>query len=160
MSQIGIGPNFANPESSTNLAVSGHGFALGSFAWSQGKGYVYVAAASALVAGDAVAINETFTGTLLTTTTSPRGFRVGVAPIAFTSGDRGWVQVYGAASLSVLASCAANARLNTTATGGAFDDDATTGAKVIENAVLTTARGGTAGVATAILNYPQVGATL
>lgn len=161
MSMIGIGPDIQNPATAANLAISGKGFALGSVAMTPtGQIYIFVQAATALAIGDAVAINAAFTGTLLTTTTSPRGFRVGVVPAAFAVGERGWVQVYGPASLSVLASAAANARLNTTATGGALDDDATTGAKVITGVVLTTARGGTAGTAVAILNWPAVDATL
>lgn len=53
-----------------------------------------------------------------------------------------------------------NTRLNTTATAGQLDDDATSGAFPIIGAYLTAARAASAGTAPAVLNYPQQGVVL
>ena len=60
----------------------------------------------------------------------------------------------------VLASAAANVRLNSTATGGSPDDDGTSTTKTLDGIYLTTARGGSNGSAPGVLNYPQVGVTI
>lgn len=88
------------------------------------------------------------------------GQACGVAQVAFADDDYGWLQIYGVTNVQVSASAAANVALNSTATDGQLDDDATTGAEVIDGIVLTTARGGTAGTAPGYLQYPRVGATI
>jgi hypothetical protein len=70
------------------------------------------------------------------------------------------MQIYGPANVNVLASCGANKAINTTATAGTLDDDATAGSEVISGLVLTTARSTGTGLAPAMLNHPTVGATL
>ena len=162
MSMIGIGPDLSNPATLANNQLSGKGFALNSVATTPtGLQFIYVQGATALAVGDFVHINAAGTATLLTTASSPRGNRVGVVPAVFAANERGWVQICGACpAASVLASCAANTRINTTATAGALDDDNTVGAKVIDGVVLSTARGGSNGTAPAILNFPVVGVTL
>jgi hypothetical protein len=62
--------------------------------------------------------------------------------------------------LQVLASAAANVRLNTTATAGALDDDGTSTTKEVLGIALTTARAASQGLAPAMLNYPAVGVTI
>lgn len=127
-----------------------------------GKVFVFVKATAAIAQYDVCTFDETYTGVVapLSTSNDARGDMVGVAPVAIASGSYGWLQIYGPCTMNVKASCAANARLNTTATAGAPDDDGGTGAIQIENAYLTTARGGTDGSAAGILNYPIQGVTL
>lgn len=127
-----------------------------------GKQYVYVKASSAIAQYDVVTYDETYITTVAPVSLSndARGDLIGVAPVAIASGSYGWLQIYGPCVMNVLASCAANVRLNTTGTAGSPDDDGTASSMVIDGAYLTTARGSTAGSAAGILNYPAVGATL
>jgi hypothetical protein len=100
---------------------------------------------------------------LTTTSTAPgtgQGRPVGVAATAIASGGFGWVQVLGNCSVRAAASCAAYTQLNTVATSGVIDDDATAGARVIEGLVLTTGPGGAEATAVGYCQWPQVGRTL
>ena len=101
--------------------------------------------------------------TVTTTTPGTAGFgtRVGAAQAVLADNEYGWFQIYGKGSLRTLASAAKGTRLNSTATGGAVDDDATTGSEAVDGLVLGTATGGAEATnADAIFNYPSVGATL
>lgn len=124
------------------------------------------AAATALAAGDVVFLPiTTFAATKLGTANDARGQIVAVAVSAVpgTTGTitgYGWVQVKGQATCSVLASAAANVRLNTTATAGSLDDDGTVGSMQVQGVYLTTANGGSTAAAACILNYPYVDVTL
>ena len=100
-----------------------------------------------------------------TTNTAPGaagfGSRVGAAQAALADNEFGWFQIYGKGSLRTLASAAKGTRLNTTATGGAVDDDATASSEAIVGLVLGTATGGAAATnADAMFSYPTVGVTL
>jgi hypothetical protein len=100
-----------------------------------------------------------------TTTTAPGasgpGTRAGAAQAALADNEYGWFQIYGKGSVRTLASAAKGTQLNSTATGGAVDDDATAGAEVINGLVLGTATGAAAATnADAIFSYPTVGRTL
>jgi hypothetical protein len=100
-----------------------------------------------------------------TTTTAPGqqgpGSRIGIAQAALADNQYGWFQIYGKGSVRTLASAAKGTKLNTTATAGALDDDATAGAETIDGLVLGTATGGAEATNTdAILTYPAVGRTL
>jgi hypothetical protein len=128
-----------------------------------GTQYVYVKASSAIAQYDVCTIDPaTYTTTVapLGTANDARGNLIGVAPVAIASASYGWLQIYGACTMNVLASAAANVRLNTTGTAGSPDDDGTASSMVIDGIYLTTARGSTAGSAPGVLNYPAVGATL
>jgi hypothetical protein len=99
------------------------------------------------------------------TTTAPgasgHGSRVGAAQAALADNQYGWFQIYGKGSCRTLASAAKGTRLNSTATDGALDDDATGGSEAIVGLVLGTATGVAAATnADAIFAYPTVGATL
>ncbi len=75
--------------------------------------------------------------------------------------EYGWFQIYGKGSVRTLASAAKGTQLNSTATGGAVDDDATAGSESISGLVLGTATGGAAATnADALFSYPVVGRTL
>lgn len=125
-----------------------------------GREYVFVSASAALTAGFACFFDTAYSATMLSTSNDARGNLVGVPLATFATGEQGWLQVKGPASVRVLASAAANVRLNTTATAGALDDDGTVGAMQVQGVYLTTANGGAAANVAAILNYPYVDVTL
>lgn len=127
-----------------------------------GKVYVYVKASSAIAQYDVVQYDETYTTTVapVSTSNAKRGNKIGVAPVAIASGSYGWVQVYGPCTMNVKASCAANVRLDTTATAGSPDDDGASGSIQLEGIYLTAARTASDGSAAGILNFPIPGATL
>lgn len=155
-----IGANLSTPVS--NL-TDGRSFGLGDRYRDQaGKEYVYVKASAAIAQYDVVTYDETYNTTVapLSTSNDAVGDKVGVAPAAFASGDYGWLQIYGVATINVKASCAANVKLNTTATAGSLDDDATSTAKTVLGLYLTTARAASDGSAAGVLNYPFIDVTL
>lgn len=130
------------------------------------KVYMYVRADGAIT-GDGYVVNidvSTFDAAMCTTTTTAPGTGagkpVGVAQVAFADNDYGWVQIYGQSSVRVSASAAAYTILNSTATAGQLDDDATASAEVIDGVILDVANGGAAAVANGFLNFPKVGRTL
>ena len=134
------------------------------------KGYqefVYGKASGAITGAGYLCTETTgFVFTLATvTTTTPGtagfGTRVGAAQAAITDTGFGWFQIYGKGSLRTAASCAKGTRLNTTATAGVADDDATAGSEAIVGLVLGTATGGAEATnADAMFTYPSVATTL
>lgn len=89
------------------------------------------------------------------------GTRAAAAQAALADNEYGWFQIYGKGSLRTLASAAIGTRLNTTATGGAVDDDGTSGSEQILGLVIMTATGGAAATnGDAMFVYPVVGITL
>ena len=150
--------------------AEGPAFAVGSLGANTTSGgpkiYMYVKASGAIT-GDGYVVNidgSDFTAAQSTTTNAAPGTGtgklVGVARAAIADTGYGWVQVFGAGTVRVAASAAAYTRLNTTATAGQIDDDATTGARVIDGIVLDVANGASAGTAAGWLNWPKVGVTL
>lgn len=131
---------------------------------SNGKGYQFVQANGALdTVGDVVAIDESNDASPLTTTVSApgtgQGLPVGVVLVALTDNQYGWVQRYGVVSaVNVATNCAAHTELNSTGTGGRVDDDASSGAEVVEG--LTTTAAESSNSAAGILNWPYIGRTL
>jgi hypothetical protein len=156
-----IGQNTSTSYTAAEMLQTGLGFGLGDrYTDSVGKEWVWVTAATAVTQYDVVFFDVAYSASTLSTSNDARGNLVAVAPIAIASGSYGWVQVKGPTTMNVLASCAANVRLNTTATGGSLDDDGTTGAMAVDGIYLTTARAASPGSAPGILNYPAVGVTL
>jgi hypothetical protein len=101
------------------------------------------------------------TVTVTTPGTAGPGTRAGAAQAALADNEFGWFQIYGKGSLRTLASAAKGTQLNTTATAGAVDDDATAGSEVIGGLVLLTATGGAEATnADAMFSYPSVLRTL
>ncbi len=144
---------------------------LGQVGWNMtpagAKGYMYVLVGSGGFTGDGYVVDidgSSFSAVQSTTTTTAPGTgagkAVGVARAAATAGQYAWVQVYGAGTVRVAASAAAYTILNSTATAGQIDDDATAGAEVIDGIVLDVANGGAAGTAAGWINWPKVGRTL
>ena len=129
--------------------------------------FVYGRANGAVTAVGYVCVEETgydfamINVTKTTPGTAGFGSRVGVAQAVLADNQFGWFQIYGKGSVRTLASAAKGTRLNTTATDGALDDDATAGSEAVFGVVLGTATGGAAATnADAILAYPSVGTTL
>ena len=140
----------------------GKGFGLGDRHIDQlGNEYVFVLAGSGgITANFVAAIDEAYGAVMVSTSNDARGDLLGVAPAAIAASSYGWVQVKGVCNVQVAASCAANVRLNTTATAGQLDDDGTAGSIACDHIVLTTARAASAGTAPAVMNYSIQGATL
>lgn len=129
--------------------------------------FIYGRADGAVTGAGYLCVEETgFDFAMATTTTtapgaSGPGTRCGAAQAALADNEYGWFQIYGKGSVRTLASAAKGTQLNSTATGGAVDDDATAGAEVINGLVLGTATGAAAATnADAIFSYPTVGRTL
>jgi hypothetical protein len=151
-------------------SAQGPAFSLGALGFNMTsagpKGYIYVQADSSGITGDGYVadISAAFAASMNTTTTGAPGTGggklVGVARAAIAASGYGWLQVFGAGVVRVAASCAAYTILNTTATAGQIDDDATTGARVIDGIVLSAANGGSAGTAAGWMNWPKIGRTL
>jgi hypothetical protein len=146
------------------ITASGKGFSVNdTYVDNAGNDYTFIVAGGAITgAGFVVTIDAAGSATMLSTSNDVRGNRVGVALGAIASGEYAWVQTSGIfANIQVLASCAANTRLNTTATAGALDDDGTAGSFVIDHIVLTTARAASQGNSPGVAaNSAAVGAVL
>lgn len=123
---------------------------------SEGSEWLYVHAAETITGqGYVCVIDEDFEATLADTANEPYGDICGVPPVAAANDDYFWVQVLGPAQVRVAASANPNVDLVPTATPGELDDGVTVGAYV-RGLVLTTANGGAAGLAPAMLNYPAI----
>jgi hypothetical protein len=146
------------------ITAGGKGFSVNdTYVDNAGNDYTFIVAGGAITgAGFVVTIDAAGSATMLSTSNDVRGNRVGVALGAIASGEYAWVQTSGIfANIQVLASCAANTRLNTTATAGALDDDGTAGSFVIDHIVLTTARAASQGNSPGVAaNSAAVGAVL
>ena len=156
-----VGASLTNPATAAVFLASGKGFGLGDrYVDSFGNEWIFVTASAAIAQYDVVTLTSAFAASGISTSNDARGNLLGVAPAAFASGDYGFVQTKGACTMNVKASCAANVRLNTTATAGSPDDDGTSTTMALQGIYLTTARGGTDGSAPGILNDPFVDVTL
>ncbi len=127
-----------------------------------GSKWVYCLAGSGGVTGlgYVVVMDEAFGAVMMSNSVGGLGDKIGVSPVAASAGDYFWVQVYGTCDdIRVAASCAANVVLASTTTAGEIDDAVATPTKNITGIILTTARGGTAGNAPGMLNFPVVGTT-
>ena len=156
-----IGVDILNPVTAAEL-TQGKGFGLGDRHIDQsGNEYVYVQAGVGGITANFVAtINEAYDAVMVSTSNDARGDLLGVAPVTIAASRYGWVQVKGVCTVQVAASCAANVRLNTTATAGQLDDDGTAGSITCDGIFLTTARGAGAGTAPGVLNYAIQGVTI
>lgn len=156
-----IGVDILNPRSASEMP-QGQGFGLGDRHIDHtGNEYVFVLAGVGGITANFVAtIDEAYGAVMVSTSNDARGDLLGVAPATIAAGSFGWVQVKGVCNVQVAASCAANARLNTTATAGQLDDDGTAGSFTCDGIFLTTARAASAGIAPGILNYSIQGVVL
>lgn len=155
------GANTATAYPAATFEQDGKGFGLGDFTFANGGKWYFCKAATALAVGSVVVVDKNFVATLITKALADVGNAVGVCPvIVVAANDYVWVQVSGViANMLVLLSCAIDAALYTTATAGSLDDTATSQTKV-NGVKLTTARGGTDGVAPAIGFNGQINCSL
>lgn len=116
--------------------------------------WLYVTAGSAIAQYDVVTVTEAFSGVPCTKALIDDGHIVGVAPEAISSGEYGWVQLTGVVTMNVLASCAADVALYSSATAGSLDDTSS-GQSRVNGICLTTARGGTDGEAPGLGTWPR-----
>ena len=156
----------------TEGRTSGQGpeFTPGTIGWNMTsagpKGYIYVQDSGAAITGDgyiALVDGSAFTAIMASTITSAPGTGAGklagVARAAFAASGYGWLQIFGAGNIETAAAAGAYTILNTTATAGKLDDDATVSSEVIDGIVLDAAAG-SATTAAAFINWPKVGRTL
>jgi len=160
-----LGANLTKTFTADSLLSQGKGFGLGDrFTAADGKEYVFVLAGVGGFTGEGYVgiIDEAYGAVMASITTSATAFGdiVGVAATAIAASSYGWLQIKGPCLMRGNALAAANVRLNTTATAGQVDDDATAGSEVVLGVAFTTAVGGAAATQAAILNYPSIGATL
>ena len=152
-------------------SAQGPAFTLGTVGWNMTsagpKGYIYVKDSGSGITGDgyvALVDGSSFDAVMASTTTSAPGTGAGklagVARAAIAASGFGWLQVFGAGTVQTSASCAAYTQINTTATAGQLDDDATAGSEIIDGIVLDTATGGAEASTAGFLNWPKVGRTL
>lgn len=157
-----VGAKLDDTLTSSALTQSGKGFGLGDrYVSNDGTEWLYVQASAAIAQYDVCTITAAYAAASLGTANDARGNLVGVPCVAIANAEYGWVQVKGpVANMNVLASAAANVRLNTTATAGSLDDDGTAGSMQVQGIYLTSARAASNGPAPGILNYPYVDVTL
>jgi len=137
---------------------------------SSGNEYVFVRADSGGITDRfaAAIVDSSYNAAMVNTTNSTPGTASGTvgcmvgAPqgVSIPASGAGWLLVRGAGTVRVLASAVRTTLLNTTATSGALDDDATAGSEQIVGLVLTTTNGGAAANVAAVFNYPTVYRTL
>ena len=104
-------------------------------------------------------IDEAYGAVMLAQANDTYGDKIGVARIsaAAVAGDYIWAQVYGVCDdIQCEQDALANAKLAATTTAGQIDDAGAAGTLYINGLTLTTARGGTDGLAPGWLNYPMI----
>lgn len=148
-----IGANLTEVFSSLD---EGKGFGLGdAFTDHQGRRYIFARANGAVTgAGYVCFLDANLDAAMLSTANDGPSQRLAVAMAAMADNDYGWFQIEGIASIAVLASAAAGARLNTTATAGVLDDDGALGSFAVLGAALTTANGGSTAATAGYLAMP------
>lgn len=106
-----------------------------------GQEYMYVQdSGAAITQYFAVAIDEAFAATELTTTLAQEGHYIGIAQVALTADYYGWIAMKGSdLTCKMNAAVAVDTQLYTTATAGELDDAATTLMTKLENIVPTAA---------------------
>lgn len=157
-----VGANVTDLVTGTGASFDqGNQFELGTLRnGPDGDEWIYCHASEILTANNAVLIHETFEVENIdtTSTASAFGHMCGVVETTCADNDFLWVKISGESVLNVATGAAVNTALNSTATAGRLDDDATAGAEVISGIITTAAESGN--VAACLLTRPTVGATL
>ena len=118
-----------------------------------GERWMFVEADEALTVNRVCVINTDYGAELVDKNALTRGLWVGVCKTAIPNGKFGWLSRKGQGPIQCTATVAAHARLYTTGTSGSVND-ASSSQEEIYNIFLTEARGGSAGTAKAIWEYP------
>lgn len=134
----------------------GRGFSLGDRMVDQnGNEYVFVQASANIAQYDFVGIDEDFQAAPLSKAMADDGWSIGIAQIAFTDNDYGWVAIRGhGLEGNVLADCALDVALYTSGTAGKLDDDTTSQTK-IEGLVAIESNGTATSNVTMIATWPR-----
>ncbi len=128
-------------------------------AGTDGTEWIYVRAAGAIARHDYVTVDEDFDASAGTKTAVDAGHAIAVAQAAFAEGEYGWVATAGqgaALKVNVLARCARDSALYTTAEAGKLDD-AKTGQSRVAGIAITAAAGSAAAARPAIVAHPRAG---
>lgn len=158
--RIGANPTTLTAGTGTNSDQGGL-FSLGDREMgTDGSQWLYVHAGAAITQYSWVSIDENFEAVMGTKTLADAGHGVGFAQVAFADNDFGWVCVNGPGNINVrvLASCAADVQLYTSATAGALDDTSAS-QTLIRGTVLVVAATTTASTRECIAVYPSATAT-
>lgn len=121
-----------------------------------GSEWLYCVTGGAVAQYDCVAVTEAMSAVPITKALADTGEIVGVAPVAIASGSYAWIQTSGVCTLNVLASCAADAKIYTSATAGSLDD-ASSSQTQVHGLKLTAARAGSPGSAPALAMHIRAG---
>jgi hypothetical protein len=121
-----LGVDLESTQSSADAATYGHKHVLGSRVdGNNSSEWMYVYASAALTQYFAVAVEASGTASPLTVTNARLGHALGIAQVAFSAGDYGWVALEGHnLRVATTAAVAVGARLFTTGTAGRVDDAA------------------------------------
>jgi len=123
-----------------------------------GDEYVYVHANGAITgAGYTCIIDSAYEAAMVSTSNDLANNLIGVPLAAFADNDYGWLAIRGTHQVRATSGALLNVSLNTTATAGLLDDDATAGAFKVTGLALTATAGSTTNVL-AVLNYPALAA--
>lgn len=118
--------------------------------------YQYVHANGAIAQYDFVGIDENGEAAKITKAMADDGWQVGVAQVAFTDNDYGWAAIRGSnISGNVLASCAADSAVYTSATAGSLDDTSASQTKIDGVVCVASRTSGSAGSVEVLLTYPK-----
>lgn len=143
-----VDPALADPNNPTYSGAPQ--FPLGTVVQTAQGRFIYCQLPALATAGLVCLIDKsTYIAVAATTAAGKLGLSAGVfqGSSAALAGDWGWLQTNGEfAAVSVLTLAAANAALNTTATAGTLDDDATANSFVITGLVINAAQGAGTGV--------------
>lgn len=121
-----------------------------------GQEYVYVQASGAIAQYAFVGIDENFQAASLTKTIADDGWMIGVAQVAFTDDDYGWIAVRGAnLTGAVLGSCTADVALYTSATAGYLDDSSTSQTKIDGIVAVSAVGTATAASTEVLMTFPK-----
>lgn len=144
-----LGVNYSDRQTTAQERLGTTDLGTGNSRW------VYVQADGAIAAHDYVCIDEDFQARAGTKTNVDAGHAIGIATAAFADNEYGWVcqagTSYEGLKVNVLANCAADIALYTSATAGSLDDDAS-GTTRVEGIVLDTAAGGAPAACDCILS--------
>lgn len=157
---VSLGAIWSVPTSAAYSAGDQPPFALGQMVTAtDGSVWVYVQFGTGGVTetGYACVYDVDFGAVMLSTSNDTYNNKVGIPACgAAIATDYGWLQIFGSCdAIRVAATTDPNVDLVATATAGELDDDVATG-PFVKGVVLTTARGGTAGTAPGVLNYPMI----
>jgi hypothetical protein len=119
-----------------------------------GNEYVYLKGVASTAQYDWVTYDETYATTRLTKAEADKLKPMAIAQSANVANQYGWYLVYGEGSANVLASCAKEVAIYTSATAGSADDAATSQTK-INRAICRATDAGSGGAVLVSVQYPS-----